>query len=188
MKAILRDKYAGLSRLQLTAIAYDLGFNFEKYSRSCSQSTVAALHDMLDVDDVVVRVSNSSAAGQAIRGTGTCGGLIGGTMILDYFLGRTVGNMSCTELKEPNIEPLLNAIAIAGLLYDKYIGEYGTILCPHIQTQLYGRQFFLPDEQEMTKFENIGGHGDSKKSCCHIVGNASRWVLEILVDNGMLVL
>jgi hypothetical protein len=143
---------------------------------------------MLDVDDVVVKVSTSSAAGQAVRVTGTCGGLVGGTMILDYFFGRTVENMSCTEFKESNLEPLFNAIGVAGLLYEKYIKEYGTIICPHIQTQLYGRQFFLLDEQEMAKFDKEGGHGDSRKSCCHIVGNASRWVLEILVDNGMLVL
>jgi hypothetical protein len=56
--------------------------------------------------------------------------------------------------------PVANAVMAAGLLFEKYIAEYGTILCPHIQTQLYGRPFYLLDEQEQQKFEKAGGHGE----------------------------
>ena len=106
-------------------------------------------------------------------------------MILDYFFGRAVKNLSCTESRKANLEPLSDATRVAGLLYEKYIAEYGTIICPHIQTQLYGRHFYLRDEAEKARFEQAGGHGDSRKSCCHIVGNASRWVMEILIERGM---
>ncbi len=184
MKAKLREKYSGLSKEQLPEKAYELGFNYEKCCQSCSQSIVAAMHEMLEIDDVVVKVATSNAGGYAGQCVGTCGGLIGGTMILDYFFGRPAGNMTYAETKPENLDPLFNAVGIAGELYDRYIKEYGTIMCPHIQVQLYGRHFYMLDEEEMAKFEKAGGHSDSPKSCCHIVGNASRWVMEMLLDKG----
>ena len=78
----------------------------------------------------------------------------------------------------------MDANEVAKLLYDKYVREYGTIICPHIQAQLYGRHYYLPDPDELEKFLKAGGHSDPKKSACHIVGNAVRWVMEILLDKG----
>jgi hypothetical protein len=185
MKGRLRDKYIELSREQLLEKAYELGVNFEKCSQSCSQCTAAAIHEMIDIDDVVVKVATTSSGGQAAQVIGTCGGLIGGTIVLDYFFGRPVDNMSFTDFSQDNLVPLFNAMGIAELLYKKYVKEYGTIICPHIQVQLYGRHFYFPDEEEMSKFDNVGGHTDSRKSCCHVVGNASRWVMEILLEKNI---
>ena len=181
MKALLRRKYAGLSMAELTDKAHELGFSFEKYSHSCSQSTVAAIHEILDIDDMVVRVATSSAGGQAGRVTGTCGALIGGTIVLDYFFGRPAGEMSHTDPAQANVASLHDAIGVAGTLFDKFVTEHGTIICPHLQTRMYGRPYFISDGQEMAKFEQLGGHTDSEKSCCRIVGNTSRWVMELLI-------
>ena len=183
IKAKVREKYQGLPRQELLDKAYELGFNYEKNSHGCSQATAAALHELLDFDDVVVRVANSSCAGQAAQVVGTCGGLIGGTMVLDYFFGRPVENVSYQECIPANIELLREAIGVATFLYDKYIKEYGTIICPHIQVQLFGRHYYLVDPDEFEKLEKAGAHSEPKK-CCHIVGNAARWVMEILIDKG----
>ncbi len=182
MTPALRPKYAGLSRQQLLDSAYQLGFGFERYSHSCSQSTVAAMHEMFEMEDVVVRVSTSSAGGQAARVAGTCGGLVGGTVALDYFFGRPVEDLSYSGDRDANLAPLHHAVDIAGRLYDKFVAEYGSIICPHIQTRLYGRHFYIGDEEEMAKFEKAGGHGDSQKSCCNLVGLACRWTTEIIFD------
>ena len=181
MKGTLRAKYAGLSEGQLMDKAYELGFDFEKYSHSCSQSAVAAMHEIIDMDDAVVRVATSSAGGQAARVTGTCGALIGGTMVLDYFFGRPVADLSHIDQAQANLEPLHNAVEIAGSLFDKFLAEHGTVICPHLQTRLYGRPFFISDEEEMAKFERLGGHANPEKSCCRVVGNTTRWVMELLL-------
>jgi C_GCAxxG_C_C family probable redox protein len=181
MKALLKGKYTGLSERQLMDKAYQLGFDFEKYSHSCSQSAVAAMHEMLDIDDVVVRVATSSAGGQAARITGTCGALIGGTIVLDYFFGRRAEEMSYTDPALANVASLHNAVEVAGALFDKFVKEHGTIICSHIQTRLFGRPFFIADEEEMAKFEQMGGHTDPEKSCCRVVGNTSRWIMELLI-------
>jgi hypothetical protein len=71
IRAKVRRKYQGLSHQGLLDKAYELGCNYEMNSQSCSQSTVAALHELLDMDDVVVRVAISSCGGQADRVVGT---------------------------------------------------------------------------------------------------------------------
>jgi len=178
----VREKYRGLSRQELLDKAYELGLNYEKHSQSCCQSTVSALYELVDIDDTVVRVATSSAGGQAAQVVGTCGGLIGGTMVLDYFFGRPAEKMSYQEQIQSNVDALADALGVAGLLYDKYVKEYGSIICPHIQVQLFGRHYYFLDPDEVRKFEEAGGHEDK---CPHIVGNAARWTMEILLDKGL---
>jgi hypothetical protein len=184
-QAKLRGKYQGLSRQELLDKTYAQGAAYESISGSCSQSTVAALHEFLEIEDAVVRAANSSCGGQAITGLGTCGGVIGGTMVLDTFLGRPVEAMSSEPSKKPDYERLRNAIQTAKLLCDRFGQEYGSILCPAIQTKLFGRTYYLPDPDEFQKFLKAGGHSDPTK-CMHIVGNAAKWTMEILLDKGVI--
>ncbi len=183
-KAKLREKYQGLSREELLDRTYAQGAAYESISGSCSQSTAAALHEFLEIEDAVVRAANSSCGGQAITVIGTCGGVIGGTMVIDYFLGRPVEAMSSEPSKKPDREMLRDAIKTARLLCDRFVNEYGSILCPAIQAKLFGRTYYLPDPDEFQKFLKAGGHSDPTK-CMHIVGNASKWTMEILLDKGV---
>jgi len=182
-KSKVREKYQGLSRQELLDKAYELGFNLEKNNYSCSQSTVAAIHELLDIDDVVVKVATSLSGGTAEQFTGTCGSLVGGLMVLGYFFGRPAEKLSPYEKKQPNIDALFATFPAPQAFADKFWKEYGTILCPHIQRQLFGRTWWLLDSDELDKFEKAGGHSDPDK-CCHIVGTAARWVMEILLDKG----
>ena len=56
---MIAEKYRGLSREQLLEKAGELGVDFEKYSSSCSQCTVAALQEILGFEDVIVKVATS---------------------------------------------------------------------------------------------------------------------------------
>lgn len=180
----VREKYRGLSRQELLDKAYELGCNFEMKSQSCSQSTTASIHELLDIDDVVVKVASSLCGGSALQFLGTCGGLAGGTIALDYFFGRPVGKMSYQEDIKSNVEALGPGFDAARLLADKFWQEYGTIICAQIQRQLFGRFFYATDPDEIAKMERSGAHSDPTK-CGHIVGNAARWVMEILLDKGI---
>jgi len=182
-KTKVRAKYRGLSRQELIDKAYELGFNFEKNNYSCSQSTVAAIHELLDVDDVVVKVATSLSGGTAEQFSGTCGALSGGVVVLAYFFGRPVDKLSPQERKQTNVDALFASFPAPQSLADRFWKEYGTILCPHIQRQLFGRTWWLLDPDDLDKFEKAGGHSDPDK-CCHIVGTAARWVMEILLDKG----
>ena len=179
----LRERYRGLSRQELLDKAYEMGRDFEMKSQVCSQSTVAALHELLEIDDVVVKVSTSLLGGSALQGVGTCGGLAGGCIVLDYYFGRPVEKMSYQERIQANIDAVGAAFEAPLLLADKYWKEYGTIICAQIQRQLFGRFYYLIDPEEFENLEKAGAHSDPKK-CGHIIGNAARWVMEVLLDRG----
>lgn len=97
IKAKVREEYRGLSRQGLLDKAYELDFNCEMNSQNCCQCTVATFHELLGIDDVVVKVATSNEGGQADQVVGTCGGLIGVTIVLDYFFGRPAKNVSFQE-------------------------------------------------------------------------------------------
>jgi C_GCAxxG_C_C family probable redox protein len=188
IEARLNEKYRGYSRQELLDKAYEVGFGFEKNSQSCSQSTVAAIHELVDMDDVVVRVASSLAGGSAVQFLGTCGGLSGGVIALDYFFGRPVEKMSWQEGKEENVKALNPGFANGRSLASKFVDEYGTFICAHIHRKLYGRIFCVTDPDEAAKFEALGAHSNPEKSCCTVVGKAARWVMEILLDKGAILL
>jgi len=184
MAAKVTESYQYLSREQLLDKVHELGAAYEQNSFSCSQSCVAALHRILGFPDILVKAACSNAGGTAWQLVGTCGGLVGGIMVLDYYFGRPFEHMSDKELiMDPNVNDLFSSQPIASLLFDKYIQTYGTITCANIQHQLYGRIFYLPDMQEFQKLEDAGGHSNLQK-CPRIVGNAARFTLEILLDKG----
>ncbi|UCC90582.1 MAG: C_GCAxxG_C_C family protein [Dehalococcoidia bacterium] len=182
-KVKVREKYRGLSRQELLDKAYELGFNFEKNSFSCSQSTVAAIHELLEMDDVVVKVATSLSGGTAEQFSGTCGPLAGGLIVLGYFFGRPVEKLSYQECTKDNVDALLASLPITQLLADKFVKEYGTIICPYIQRRLFGRTWWLRDPEELEKFEAAGGHSAPDK-CSHVTGTGARWAMEILLDKG----
>ena len=177
----LPEKYRTLSRQQLLEKAFDLGVCFEKYSGSCSQCTVAALREILGFEDVVVRVATSSCGGQAGLSTGACGGVIGGTIVLDYYLGRPADMVSATQAVPGSLAELSRSMEAARSMCDKFIGQYGSILCPQIQAKIYGRSFNLQDPADWKAFEKAGAHSDPTK-CMSVVGNAARWTLETLIE------
>jgi C_GCAxxG_C_C family probable redox protein len=179
----VREEYQGLSQQELLDKAYELGFNYERNSHSCSQCPVAAVHELLDIDDVVVRVASSLAAGSAMQFLGTCGALAGGVIALDYFFGRPVENTSYHEYIQANIDASSRGFEAAQLLADRFVKAYGTIICAQIQRRLFGRFYYAIDPDEARKIEEAGAHSDPNK-CCHVVGNAARWVMEILLDKG----
>ena len=178
---MIQGKYRELSRQQLLQKVEKLGIDYERYCGSCSQCAAAALREVLDFEDIVVKVATSSCGGQAGISTGVCGAVIGGTIVLDYYLGRPANMLSPVETIPGSHEMLGNAMEYARLLCGKFTETYGSILCPGVQTRLYGRAFNLQDEKEWQAFMDAGAHSDPTK-CMSVVGNAAKWTLEILLD------
>lgn len=175
------ERYRGLKREQLLEKAFELGVNFERFSGSCSQCTVAALREILGFEDVVVRIAASSCGGQAGLSMGTCGGVIGGTIVIDYYLGRPARMLSTTQETPEGGEALSRSMAAARSFCHKFIRHYGSILCPAVQEKIYGRSFNLQDPVEWKAFLEAGAHSDPSK-CMSVVGNSARWTLETLLD------
>jgi C_GCAxxG_C_C family probable redox protein len=179
----LSKRYRNLSREQLLEKAGELGASYEKNSGSCSQCTAAALREILGFEDIIVKVATSSYGGQAGLSAGACGAVIGGTIVLDYYFGRPADKVSSTKMIPEGMQELSRAMETARVLCGKFVQEYGSILCPQIQSRLFGRSFNFQDPADWKAFGEVGGHSDPSK-CIKVVANAVRWTLEILMDKG----
>jgi C_GCAxxG_C_C family probable redox protein len=181
---LLTENYRNLSPTQLLEKAHELGVAYERSSGSCSQCTVAALREILGFEDILVKVASSSCGGQAGFSAGACGGVIGGTIVLDYYLGRPADMVSSVQMNPEGMAKLARGMEAAQILGRRFIQEYGSILCPGIQSKIFGRPFNLQDPADWKAFEEAGGHSDPSK-CMSIVGNAAQWTLEILIEKGI---
>ena len=149
---MISKKYSSLSRPQLLDKVSELGVSFEKYSSSCSQCTVAALQEILGFEDVIVKVATSSCGGQVGFSTGACGGVIGGTIVLDYYCG-TPSRYGFGNTNDPqSMTELSRAMESAQSFCNKFIRQYGSILCPQVQEKIYGRSFNLQDPGDWKAF------------------------------------
>jgi len=165
-----RDK----RRKELLEKAYELGFEYEKTYKGCSQCVIAAIQDTLEIrDDSVFKAATGLAGGGALTGIGGCGGYVGGVMVLSQLLGRERSRFDDPERIR------FKAFDLAKKLADQFIEEFGTIICRDIQAKIFGRAYYLRDPEEFNKFEEAGAHRDK---CPDVVGKAAQMAVEIILD------
>jgi C_GCAxxG_C_C family probable redox protein len=156
--------------------AYNLGFYYEKEYRGCCQSALAAIQDILGVEnEAAFRAGTALAGGGCSTGEGFCGGLIGGIMAIGSQMGRERKNFKDPEgLRFKTREVALR-------LYRKFVDEYGGARCCDVQTKMFGRRYNLLDPADFEAFEAQGAHVDK---CPSVVGNVARWAVEIIDSIG----
>jgi C_GCAxxG_C_C family probable redox protein len=160
---------------KLTEKAYQLGFEYERDYRGCSQCVFAALQDVLglrnEVTDGIFKSATAFAGGAALEGDGQCGAYSGALMMIGYIIGRERDNFDDPE----GIRVKTNELARR--LHDRFLERYGTIVCHQIHRNIFGRPYYLPDREQLAKFDEAGAHADK---CTGVVGEAARWTVEIL--------
>jgi C_GCAxxG_C_C family probable redox protein len=162
------------NREELLKAAYEKGFEYEKVYRGCSQCVLAAVQDLFGIrNDDVFRAASGLAGGVGLCGDGCCGAYSGGVMVLSQLYGRVRENFLDPDRTRQK------SFDLAKKLHDRFIAEYGSIICRDIQQKVFGRPFYIRDADEFRKFEDAGAHADK---CPSVVGNAARWVAEILEE------
>jgi len=166
-------------RKELLDKAYQLGFEYEKTYRGCSQCVIAAIQDTLDIsDESVFKAGTGLAAGGGLTGMGVCGGYAGSIMVLSQLLGRERSNFADPEGVRHK------SFALARKFQADYIRELGSIMCKDIQYIKFGRPFYIVDADEFEKFEAAGAHEDK---CRDVVGKAARVAVSLILDEGLVV-
>ena len=162
------------SREEISKEAYELGFHYEQEYGGCCQCALAAIQETLGMEnDTVFKAGTGLSGGVCGTGTGACGGLTAGIMIIGSKIGRERKNFKDPERIRWKTREL------AKKLYDKFIEEYGSGNCRDIQNKLFGRSFNFWDADAYQEFEKAGGHSDK---CPSVVGNAAKWTVEILLE------
>jgi C_GCAxxG_C_C family probable redox protein len=158
--------------------AYQLGKEYEKTYRGCSQCVIAALQDVLDArNDDVFKAATGLAGGTGLTCDSGCGAYMGAVLVLGSLLGRERNKFSDPEGVRFKTHKLVRKFR------DQFIREYGSVICRDIQTKVLGRYYYLPDPQEFEKFHNAGAHDIH---CPEVVGKAARWMTEIVLEEGLL--
>jgi C_GCAxxG_C_C family probable redox protein len=158
--------------------AYTLGKEYEKTYRGCSQCVIAALQDALENrNDDLFKAATGLAGGTGLAGDNGCGAYTGAVLVLGSFLGRERNNFSDPE----GIR--LKTHQLARKFRERFIQEYGSVICRDIQNKILGRYYYLADPQEYEKFHNAGAHDIH---CPEVVGKAARWMAELLWEEDLI--
>ena len=157
---------------------YERGFQYEQKYGFCTQAVIGALQDFFaGIDDEVFKATHPLAGGGALCGDGTCGALVGGLAVVGSFFGR-----SRDEFAESDPDGWMNSSAIAKEIREKFLTEYGSVICDDVQAEKMGRSFDLWDEEDFEKFEAAGAHEDQ---CPEVTGKTARWTAEVLLAHGV---
>ncbi len=158
--------------------AYEAGKNYEKTYKGCSQCVIAALQDVFGIrDDAVFKSATGLSGGAAMTGDGGCGAYVGALMVLSSLLGRDRDNFADSEGVRFKTHQL------ARKLHEKFIDQYGSVVCRNIQTKVMGRPYYLADPDEFQKFHDAGAHDIH---CPEVVGKAARWMAEIILEEDLI--
>lgn len=139
---------------------------------------VAALQDVFNLrNDAIFKAATALAGGGARATDGSCGSYSGGILFIGSVIGRERDNFEDKE------KVRIKTHNLAKKLHDKFIKEYGSVICRDIQTKIMGRSYYFIDPDEYRKFLDAGAHDIY---CPDVVGKAARWVTEILLEAKLL--
>jgi len=158
--------------------AYEQGKKYESSFGGCSQCVIAALQDALDIrNDDIFKAATGLAGGGGRTTDGSCGAYVGAIMVLGSLLGRERDNF------EDSANIRARTAELARKFRDKYIQEYGSVVCRDIQTKVLGRPYYIADPEDYEKFLAAGAHDIY---CPEVVGKAARWMVELILEEDLL--
>ncbi len=126
-------------------------------------------------NDDIFKAATGLAAGGGGTVDGSCGAYSGAIMVMSSLQGRVRDNFS-------DRASMQKAFALARKLHEKFIQEYGSVVCRDVQAKVLGRPFYLADPDEFKKFEKAGAHDIH---CPEVVGKAARWAAEAIIEAGL---
>jgi C_GCAxxG_C_C family probable redox protein len=139
---------------------------------------MGAIIDALELTDAdeVFRAATSFAAGVGMMGDGSCGGYLGGVLLLGHLSGREKSDFK----DEAGVR--FRTYELTREYHDRFIAKYGSVTCRDIHMKIFGRSYLLSDRDDFIKFEEAGGHGDK---CPAVVADAAKWAVELILREGL---
>ena len=151
---------------------YESAKAYELKSGGCAQCTVAAIFEILGVEDEgVFKAATGMADGVGLTGDGHCGALSGGTMAIGYFFGRSKEDFG-------KVGKQIKTFILAKKLHDEFVEKFSTCRCADIQKKQFGRFFNLYDPEDIKAAFKAG----MPEKCSTLVGETARMALRIILD------
>lgn len=151
--------------------AYELGVYYERKNTGCAQTTIAAIFGALGMwNEDVFRAGSGLADGLGLTGDGSCGALVGASMVIGFLFPRKKKDF-------PEITAPMRAYRLVKKLHDQYIDQYGVCRCHDIQHKIIGRTFDLWNPTELQEAMDSG----MLDHCSKIVGTTARIATQIIL-------
>ena len=162
------------SKDEILEKAFTLGKKYEQKCTGCAQTVVAAIFEALGIwNEDVFKAASGLADGLGLTGDGSCGALVGGSMVIGYLFGRGKDNFE--DMNKP-----IKSYALVKKLHDTYVKEYGTCRCHDVQHKLMGRTYDLWNAEELKEAFKSG----MMDHCSNLVGNVARLTTNIILNSG----
>ncbi len=154
--------------------AFNLGFKYERDYHGCGQCALAGVLDTLNIrEDLLFKATTTFAGGIGEATDSSCGGYIAVVLAIGSLLGDEETAFSGDREKK------YKTASLARLLRERFLLKYGSVTCRDIHGKIFGRVFNLTADEDRKALVKMGAHIDK---CTSVVGNASRWTVEILVE------
>lgn len=154
--------------------AFELGKKYEQECTGCAQTVVAAIFESLGIwNEDVFRAASGLADGLGLTGDGSCGALVGSSMVIGYLFGRSREDFK--DMYKP-----MKSYTLVKKLHDKYVKQYGSCRCFDVQEKTMGRTFNLWNADEMKEAFKAG----MMDNCSTIVGNVAKLATKIILKSG----
>jgi C_GCAxxG_C_C family probable redox protein len=162
------------SKEEILETAYKLGKQYEKKCTGCAQTTIAAIFEALGIwNDNVFKAASGLADGLGLTGDGSCGALVGASMVIGFLFGR--------EKKDfQNMGKPMKSYGLVKKLHSKYVEKYGSCRCYDVQTHLLGRTYNLWEPNELKEAFESG----MMELCSDLVGTIARDATAIILESG----
>jgi C_GCAxxG_C_C family probable redox protein len=154
--------------------AYELGRMYEKKCTGCAQTSIAAIFEALGIwNEDIFKAASGLADGLGLTGDGSCGALVGASMVIGYLFGR--GKEDFSDMYKP-----MKSYGLVKELHDSYVEKFGSCRCHDVQKKLIGRTYDLwnPDELKEAFKSGMVNH------CSDLVGKVAQMAAKIILDNG----
>jgi C_GCAxxG_C_C family probable redox protein len=167
-----------MKKAELAEKAYRLGNEYEKTYRGCSQCVIGALQGTLEIrNDDVFKSATGLAGETGLADDSGCGAYIGAILVLSSLVGRERNNFSDLEGIRFKTHQLSRKFR------ERFIQEYGSVVCRDIQNRILGRYYYFHCPQEYEKFHNAGAHYIHFPE---VVGKAAKWMTEIIPEENLI--
>jgi C_GCAxxG_C_C family probable redox protein len=163
-----------VNKQEILKKAYDLGKKYERECTGCAQTVVAAIFEALGIwNEDIFKAASGLADGLGLTGDGSCGALVGGSMVIGYLYGR--GKEDFKDMYKP-----MKSYTLVKKLHDKYVKKFGSCRCYDVQKKLMGRTYDMwnVDEQKEAFKSGMMDH------CSDLVGSVAQLATKIILNNG----
>lgn len=139
----------------------------------CARSAIYGLSTVFDYIPKDLITATASLAGGCGSASGSCGAYCSCLLAVGLKFNAT--------MEEEAADPAAFGRTAAKFteFRDRFLKEYGTILCPEIHKKLFGRSYILTDPEQVNEFLNLPGHVEK---CSEVVGAATRIAAEMILE------